>query len=126
MKPYMTTIIGYALLGAKILALLSASWAPSITTTYGNTIRRYFDFGDEHMLATLAATPAHTAQYVAWLGQIGAIKAPSLQPYRAVSFFVEGCKGIMGIFVVFKTIVGSQRLFQRPPPRSNCHGRRRR
>jgi site-specific recombinase XerD len=70
-------------LSAKILARLSAVWAPITTTTYGNTIRRYFDFCDEHMLGPLAVTPAHMARYVAWLGQLEIIKASSLQPYMS-------------------------------------------
>jgi hypothetical protein len=44
---------------------------------HGITIRRYFD---EHKLTPLVATPAHMVRYVAWLGQPGTIKAPSLQP----------------------------------------------
>jgi hypothetical protein len=61
---------------------LSVAWASSTAATYGNTIRRHFDFCEEHRLAPLAATPAHMARYVAWLlGQLGTIKASSLQPY---------------------------------------------
>jgi hypothetical protein len=65
MKPYMTKNIGFDALGATTLALLFAAWAPSTSTTYGSTIRRYFDFSEEHSLAPLAATPAHMARYVA-------------------------------------------------------------
>jgi hypothetical protein len=81
MKPYMTRILGSNALGATTLALLAAAWAPSTAATYGNTIPRYFDFCAEQQLAPLAATPAHMARYVAWLGQLGTIKASSLQPY---------------------------------------------
>jgi hypothetical protein len=68
MKPYMTRILGSGVLGAKTLAQLSVAWAPNTVATYGNTIRRYFDFFEEHQLAPLAATPANMARYVAWLG----------------------------------------------------------
>jgi site-specific recombinase XerD len=75
---------------AQTLALLSATWAPSTTTTYGNTIRRYFDFREEQRLAPLAPTPANMARYVAWLGQRGTIKASSLQPFlHAVNGFFK-------------------------------------
>jgi site-specific recombinase XerD len=84
MKPCMTKILGSDALGATTLALLSAAWAPSTATTYGSTIRRYFDFCEEHQLAPLAAKPAHMARFVAWLGQLGTIKASSLQPYLLV------------------------------------------
>jgi hypothetical protein len=90
MKPYMTKIIGSDALGATTLALLSAAWAPSTAAKYGNTIRRYFDFCEEHQLAPLAATPAHMARCVAWLGQLSTIKASSLQPYTsALNGFFE-------------------------------------
>jgi hypothetical protein len=81
MKPYMTRILGSDALGATTLALLAAAWAPSTAATYGITIRRYFDFRSEQQLAPLAATPAHMARHVAWLGQLGTAKASSLQPY---------------------------------------------
>jgi hypothetical protein len=83
MKPYMTRIFGSDALCATTLTLLAASWAPSTAATYGSTIRRYFDFCAEQQLAPLAATPAHMARYVAWLGQLGTIKASSLQPYMS-------------------------------------------
>jgi hypothetical protein len=79
MKP--TKILGCDALGATTLALLSAAWAPSPAATFDSTIRRYFDFCAEHQLAPLAATPAHMARYVAWLEQLGTIKASSPQPY---------------------------------------------
>jgi hypothetical protein len=63
----MTKILGSDVLGAETLALLSATWAPNTATTYRSTIRRYFDFRDEHMLAPVAATPGHMARHVAWL-----------------------------------------------------------
>jgi hypothetical protein len=59
MKPYMTKILGSDVLDASTLALLSATWAPNTTTTYGNTIPVYFDFCDEHIFALLATAPAH-------------------------------------------------------------------
>jgi hypothetical protein len=65
MKTYMSQILGSEGLGTNILALLSASWAPGISTTFGSTIHRYFDFSDEHKIASLAATPAHTKRNVA-------------------------------------------------------------
>jgi hypothetical protein len=90
MKPYMTIILGSDALGATTLALLSAAWEPSTSTTYGSTIRRYFEFYEEHQIAPLVATPAHMARYVAWLGQLGTIKASSLQPYlSAVNGFFK-------------------------------------
>ena len=60
----MARILGFDALGATTLALLSAAWAPSTATTYGSTIRRYFDLCNEHKLAPLSATPAHMARYV--------------------------------------------------------------
>jgi hypothetical protein len=86
----MTKILRSDVLGAKTLALLSAAWAPSTILTCSSTTHRYFDFCDEHILAPLAATPAHMAKYVAWLGQLGTIKASSsLQPYMlAVNGFL--------------------------------------
>jgi hypothetical protein len=78
MKPYMTRIIGSDALRATTLTLLAATWAPSTAATYGRTIRRYFDFCAEQQLAPLAATPAHMVRYVAWLGQLGTIKASSV------------------------------------------------
>jgi hypothetical protein len=90
MKPNMTKILGFDALGATTLTLLAAAWAPSTAATYGNTIRRYFDLCREQQLAPLAATPAHMARYVAWLGQLGTIKASSLQPYlSAVNGFFK-------------------------------------
>jgi hypothetical protein len=83
MKSYITKIPGFDVLGAKTLALLSAAWAPITATTYGSTIRRYFDFGAEHRFAPLMATPAHRARYVAWVRQLGTITASSLQPYMS-------------------------------------------
>jgi hypothetical protein len=68
MKPYMTMFLGSDVLNAKTVALLSAAWAPSTTTTCGSTIRRCFNFCEEHILAPLAAAPAHMARHVAWLG----------------------------------------------------------
>jgi hypothetical protein len=87
MKPYITRLLGSNVLGAKTLALLSATWAPNMATTYGSTIRRYFDLCKEHRLSPLVATPAHMARYVAWLGQLGTIKASGLQLYMS---FVNG------------------------------------
>jgi hypothetical protein len=81
MKPYMTNILGLDVLGANTLALLSTACAPNTSATYGNTIRCYFDFCVEHRLAPLAATLAHMAKDVAWLGELGTIKASRLQPY---------------------------------------------
>jgi hypothetical protein len=86
----MTKILGSDALGATTLALLSAAWAPNTSTTYGSTIRRYFNLCEEHRLAPLAATPAHMARYVAWLGQLCTIMASSLQPYvSAVNGFFK-------------------------------------
>jgi site-specific recombinase XerD len=91
MKPYITKVLSSDSLGATTLALLSAAWAPSTLATYGSTIRRYFDLCEEHRLAPLAATLAHMARYVAWLRQLGTIKASSLQPYMSAvnGFFMD-------------------------------------
>jgi hypothetical protein len=70
-KTYIAKIIGSDVLVEKTLALRSAAWAPNITTTYGSTIRRYFNLCEEDRLAPLAPTPAHMARYVAWQGQLG-------------------------------------------------------
>jgi hypothetical protein len=83
MKPYMTNIMGFDVHGAKTLALIFTTWAPNIAAAFGNTIRRYFALCDEHMLAPLAASLAHMATYVTRLGQLGTIKASSLQPYMS-------------------------------------------
>jgi hypothetical protein len=84
MKSYMTKILESDVLGAKILY---ATRAHNTVATYGNTIRGYFDFCDEHWLTPLDATLAHMARCVAWPGQLGTIKASSLQPYM---FAVNG------------------------------------
>jgi hypothetical protein len=90
MKPYMSRILGSDALGATTPILLSAAWAPITIVRYGSTIRRYFDLREEHLLAPLAAIPAHMARYVAWLGQLCTIKASSLQPYlSAVNGFFK-------------------------------------
>jgi hypothetical protein len=90
MKPYITKILGSDVLGAKTLAHLSAPWAPNKVSTYGSNVRRYFDLCEQQRLAPLVATPANMARYVAWLGQLGIIKACSLQPYvSAVNSFVK-------------------------------------
>jgi hypothetical protein len=90
MKAYMTKILGPYVLDVKTLALLSEEWALNISSRYGNPIRRYFAFCDEHWLAPLAATPAHIGRYVAWLGQLGSIKASCVEPYlSAVNGFVN-------------------------------------
>jgi hypothetical protein len=41
-------------------------------------------FYAEQMLAPLAVTPGHMARYVAWLGQLGTIKASSLKPFVSI------------------------------------------
>jgi hypothetical protein len=81
MKPYINKIIDSDVLGAKTLVLVSAAWPLCTITTHGSTIRSYFDYCDAHMLVPLDPTPAHMAIYVAWLVQLGTIKASSLQPY---------------------------------------------
>jgi site-specific recombinase XerD len=93
MKPCIIKILGSHVLGAKTLALLSATRAPNTSTTYGSVIRRYFDVCQEHRLATpLATTPAHMARYVAWLGHLGTIRASSLQPHLSViNGFFKDC-----------------------------------
>jgi hypothetical protein len=65
MKLYMTKILGFDVLGAKILALVSATWALVTKATYDSTIHRYFDFCDEHKLAPLVWM---TANMGTWLG----------------------------------------------------------
>jgi hypothetical protein len=90
MKQYITKILCSMVLCEKTLTLLSASCAPNTIPTYDNIVRRYFDFFDEHRLAPPFATPAHMARYVAWLGQLGSIKASSQQLYMpAVNGFFK-------------------------------------
>jgi hypothetical protein len=80
MKPYMTKIFGFDVLGAKTLAYLSVTWTSNTIATYGRTFRRYFDFFDEHRLAPLVAKLVDMARYVIWLGHLGTIKASSMPP----------------------------------------------
>jgi hypothetical protein len=61
-KPYITKILGYNVLGAMTLALVSAAREPNTSSTYGNITPRCLDFCDEHSLAPLAAKPAHMAR----------------------------------------------------------------
>jgi hypothetical protein len=90
MKPYMTKTFPFDVPGAKTLALLSATWAPGTTLTYGNIMHHYFDLCDEYRLAPLAATPARMVRYVAWLGKLGTIKVSSIQPqFSAVYGFFK-------------------------------------
>jgi hypothetical protein len=70
MKPYMTQISGFDVLGANTLAFLSASWIPSTIATYG-----YFYLCDKYKLAPLAITPVYMAGYVTYPGQFGTVKA---------------------------------------------------
>jgi hypothetical protein len=63
MKPYMINkILGSDVLGADILALISVAWAPITATAYGRALRGYFDFRDEHILASIPSPPAHMAR----------------------------------------------------------------
>jgi hypothetical protein len=66
MESCMTKVVGADALGAKAIALLAATSAPNTASTYGSTIRRYFDFYNDYMLVPLAATPAHMAKSVAY------------------------------------------------------------
>jgi hypothetical protein len=51
----------------------------------------YFNFCDEHKLAPLDGAPAHMVRCVTWLGQLGTIKASSMQPYLSAvnGFFTD-------------------------------------
>jgi hypothetical protein len=75
----MSRILGQEILGAQTLSLLTTTWASNTLATYDNTIERYFEFCEEPQLVPLAGNPATMAQFVIWLGNLGTIKASSLE-----------------------------------------------
>eukprot|EP00873_Tetraselmis_striata_P045490 jgi/Tetstr1/465754/TSEL_010379.t1 len=90
MRPYMTRVLGSDTLGAQTLELLSAAWAPATTASYASCMKQYFRFCEEERRPALAADPGTMVRYVTWLGNLGTIKASSLQPYfSAVNNFFK-------------------------------------
>eukprot|EP00873_Tetraselmis_striata_P019942 jgi/Tetstr1/440206/TSEL_028558.t1 len=90
MRPYMTRVLGSDTLGAKTLELLSIAWAPATAASYASCMKQYFRFCEEERRPAMAADPGTMARYVTWLGNLGTIKASSLQPYvSAVSNFFK-------------------------------------
>eukprot|EP00873_Tetraselmis_striata_P002459 jgi/Tetstr1/422723/TSEL_013520.t1 len=77
-------------LGVQTLELLSAAWAPATPASYANCMKQYFRFCEEERRPAQAADPGTMARYVTWLGNLGTIKASSLQPYMsAVNNFLK-------------------------------------
>eukprot|EP00873_Tetraselmis_striata_P036117 jgi/Tetstr1/456381/TSEL_043115.t1 len=77
-------------LGVQTLELLSAAWAPTTAASYASCMKQYFPFCEEEKRPALAADPGTMARYVTWLGNMGTIKASSLQPYlSAVNNFFK-------------------------------------
>eukprot|EP00873_Tetraselmis_striata_P001185 jgi/Tetstr1/421449/TSEL_012398.t1 len=65
-------------------------WAPAIAPSYASCMKQYFRFREEERRPALAADPGTMARYVTWLGNLGTIKASSLQPYlSAVNNFFK-------------------------------------
>jgi hypothetical protein len=83
-RPYMSHILGQYVLGAQTLRLLTTTYAPNTLATNGNTIQRCFKFCEEQQLVPLAGKPSTMARFVTLLGNLGTIKASSLQPYLSV------------------------------------------
>eukprot|EP00873_Tetraselmis_striata_P039900 jgi/Tetstr1/460164/TSEL_005480.t1 len=77
-------------LGVQTMELLSAAWAPATAASYASCMKQYFRFCEEEQRPALAADPGIMARYVRWLGNLGTIKASSLQPYlSAVNNFFK-------------------------------------
>eukprot|EP00873_Tetraselmis_striata_P027418 jgi/Tetstr1/447682/TSEL_035040.t1 len=69
-----------------------AAWAPTTAASYASCMKQYFRFCEEEKRPALAADPGTMARYVTWLGNLGTIKASSLQPYLSAvnnSFFKD-------------------------------------
>jgi hypothetical protein len=64
MRPYMSRTLGQDVLDVRTLSLVTITWAPNTSGTYGSTIQRYFEFCDEQELIPLAGDPAATARFV--------------------------------------------------------------
>eukprot|EP00873_Tetraselmis_striata_P014170 jgi/Tetstr1/434434/TSEL_023534.t1 len=77
--------------GVQTLELLSAAWAPTTAASYASCMKQYFRLCEEEKRPALAADPRTMARYVTWLGNLGTIKASSLQPYLSAvnSFFKD-------------------------------------
>jgi hypothetical protein len=80
MRPYKQRLLGRDSLGAKTLDLMTTAWAKSTSDTYKSAIKPYFQFCEEQGLPPLAVTAATMARCIAWIGERGTIKAPSLRP----------------------------------------------
>eukprot|EP00873_Tetraselmis_striata_P005540 jgi/Tetstr1/425804/TSEL_016183.t1 len=77
-------------LGVQTLELLSTAWAPATAASYDSCMKQYFRFCEEERRPAMAADPGTMARYVTWLGNMGTIKASSLQPYlSAVNNFFK-------------------------------------
>eukprot|EP00873_Tetraselmis_striata_P046306 jgi/Tetstr1/466570/TSEL_011072.t1 len=63
--------------------LLLAAWAPATAASHASCMKQYFRFCEEERRPAMAADPGTMARYVTWLGNMGTIKASSLQPYRS-------------------------------------------
>jgi hypothetical protein len=65
--------------------------APSTSNRYCSTIHGYYEFCEDMQLAPFAGNPVMMARFVAWLGNVGTIKAP-MRPYMLVAvnkFYIE-------------------------------------
>eukprot|EP00873_Tetraselmis_striata_P018203 jgi/Tetstr1/438467/TSEL_027022.t1 len=70
------------------------AWAPATAASYASCMKQYSRFCEEGRRLALAADPGTMARYVTWLGNLGTIKASSLQPYlSAVNNFVKDYRG---------------------------------
>eukprot|EP00873_Tetraselmis_striata_P014900 jgi/Tetstr1/435164/TSEL_002620.t1 len=77
-------------LGVQTPELLSAAWAPATAASYTSCMKQYFRFCEDERRPALAADPGTMARYVTWLGNLGTIKASSLQRYpSAVNNFFK-------------------------------------
>eukprot|EP00873_Tetraselmis_striata_P017714 jgi/Tetstr1/437978/TSEL_026608.t1 len=84
-------VLGSDTLGVQTVELLSAAWAPATAASYVSCMKQYFRFCEEERRPALAADPGTMARYVTWLGNLGTIKASSLQPYMSAvnNFFKD-------------------------------------
>eukprot|EP00873_Tetraselmis_striata_P042954 jgi/Tetstr1/463218/TSEL_008149.t1 len=64
--------------------------APATAASYANCMKQYFRFCEEERRPAMAADSGTIARYVTWLGNLGTIKASSLQLYlSAVNNFFK-------------------------------------
>eukprot|EP00873_Tetraselmis_striata_P001327 jgi/Tetstr1/421591/TSEL_012535.t1 len=76
-----------------------AAWAPTTAAFYASCMKQYFRFCEEERRPALAADPETMVRYVTWLGNLGTIKASSLQPYLSAvnNFFKDHVREPMAL-----------------------------